>query len=83
VIRVSSNRLNIFYIVRKIDARTRSLLNQAAVEAKEVWTNSGFFDHACDKIILYVRTYKDADDLAELLGYSLYTTESGTLVEKK
>ena len=35
VIRVLSNRLNIFYIVRKIDARARSLLKQAAVKAKE------------------------------------------------
>jgi hypothetical protein len=83
VIRASSNRLNIFYIVRKIDAYTRSLLNQAAVEAKEAWTDSGFFDHAYNKIILYVRIYKDVDDLAELLGYSLYTAESGTLAEKK
>jgi superfamily II DNA helicase RecQ len=83
VIRASSNRPNIFYIVRKIDARARSLLNQAAVEAKEAWTDSGFFDYAYDKIILYVRTCKDTDDLAELLGCSSYTAESGTPAEKK
>jgi superfamily II DNA helicase RecQ len=35
VIRASSNRPNIFYIVRKTDARTRSLLNQAAIEARD------------------------------------------------
>jgi superfamily II DNA helicase RecQ len=35
VIRALSNRPNIFYIVRKIDARIRSLLKQAAVEAEE------------------------------------------------
>jgi hypothetical protein len=83
VIRALSNRPNIFYIVRKTDARTRSLLKQAIVEAKEVWTDSGFFDYAYDKIILYVRTYKDADDLVELLGCRSYIAESGTLEEKK
>ena len=35
VVRASSNRSNIFYIVRKIDAYSRSLLKQAAIEAKE------------------------------------------------
>jgi superfamily II DNA helicase RecQ len=44
---------------------------------------SGFFNHTCNKIILYVRTCKDADDLVELLSCSSYTTESGTSVEKK
>jgi superfamily II DNA helicase RecQ len=33
VIRASSNRPKIFYIVRKIDARARSLLKQVVVEA--------------------------------------------------
>lgn len=83
VIRAPSNRPNIFYMVRKIDARAGSLLKQAAVEAKEAWNDSGFFDHAYDKIILYVRTCKHADDLAELLGCRSYTAESGTPVEKK
>ena len=41
------------------------------------------FDYAYDKIILYVRTYKHADDLAELLGCRSYTVESRILVEKK
>lgn len=45
--------------------------------------DSGFFDHACDKIILYVRTCRDVDDLAELLNCSSYTAESRTPVEKK
>jgi superfamily II DNA helicase RecQ len=83
VVRASSNRPNIFYMVRKIDAHNGSLLKQAAIEAKDAWTESGFFDHACDKIILYVRTCKDADDLAELLGCNAYTAESGTPEEKK
>jgi superfamily II DNA helicase RecQ len=83
VIRALSNRPNIFYIVRKIDAYTRSLLKQAVAKAKEVWTDLGFFNHAYDKIILYIRTCKDADDLVELLGYSLYIAESGISEEKK
>ncbi|KAM0714674.1 hypothetical protein Q7P37_003053 [Cladosporium fusiforme] len=83
VVRAPSNRPNIFYMVRKIDTHNGSLLKQAAIEAKDAWTESGFFDHACDKIILYVRTCKDADDLAELLGCNAYTAESGTPEEKK
>jgi superfamily II DNA helicase RecQ len=35
VIRASSNRPNIFYIVRKVDAHNGSLLKQAASEAKQ------------------------------------------------
>jgi hypothetical protein len=69
--------------VRKVDAHDGSLLKQAASEAKQAWIESGFFNHTCDKIILYVRTCKDADDLAELLSYSSYTAESRTSVEKK
>jgi superfamily II DNA helicase RecQ len=83
VIRALSNRPNIFYIVHKTDACTRSLLKQAAVKAEEAWTDSGFFDHAYNKIIVYIRIYKDADCLAELLGYSSYTSESRMLEEKK
>jgi hypothetical protein len=83
VIRVSSNRLNIFYIVRKVNAYNGSLLKQATSEAKQAWIESGFFNYTCDKIILYARTYKDTDDLAELLSCSSYTAESRTLVEKK
>jgi superfamily II DNA helicase RecQ len=35
VIRASSNRPNIFYIVRKVNAHNGSLLKQAASEAKQ------------------------------------------------
>jgi len=83
VIRASKNRPNIFYMVRKVDAHNGSLFKQATSEAKQAWTESGSFNQACDKIILYVRTCQEADDLAELLGCSSYTSESGTLVEKK
>lgn len=70
-------------MVRKIDARARSLFNQAIAEAKQAWTDSGFFDYAYYKIIIYVRTCKDVDDLAESLGCSSYIAESVTLEEKK
>jgi superfamily II DNA helicase RecQ len=69
--------------VCKVDAHNRSLLKQAASEAEQAWKESGFFDHTYDKIILYVRTCQEADDLAELLSYSSYTSESRTLGEKK
>jgi superfamily II DNA helicase RecQ len=83
VIRASSNRPNIFYMVRKADTRRGSLIKQAAIEATDAWTESGLFDHARDKIILYVRTRKDADDLADLLDCDAYTAESGTPAERK
>jgi hypothetical protein len=83
MIRAPSNWLNIFYIVCKTDARARSLLKQAVVEAKEAWTNSGFFNYAYNKIILFVHMCKDADDLVELLSCSSYIAESRTSEEKK
>ncbi|KAM0713375.1 hypothetical protein Q7P37_010337 [Cladosporium fusiforme] len=83
MIRAASNRPNIFYMVRKVDAHSGSILEQAAVEAKDAWAESGLFDHARDKIILYVRTCQDAEDLAELLCCNAYTAESGTPTEKK
>ena len=83
VIRVSSNRPNIFYIVCKVNAHNRSLLKQAASKAEQAWKESGFFDYTHDKIILYVRTCQEVDDLVELLSCSSYTSESGMLGEKK
>ena len=41
------------------------------------------FDHSRDKIILYIRTRKEADDLSILLDYNSYTAESGAAEEKK
>jgi superfamily II DNA helicase RecQ len=55
VIRASSNQPNIFYMVHKVDAHNGSLLKQAVSKAEQAWKESGFFDHAYDKIILYVR----------------------------
>jgi superfamily II DNA helicase RecQ len=83
VIRASSNRPNLLYMVRKTDARRGTLLDQSAVEARQAWDESDLFDHARDKIILYVRTCQDADTLSGILGCSSYTAESGTPLEKK
>ena len=83
VIRASSNRPNIFYMVRKVHARNGNLLEQGAVEAQDAWRESGLFDHGRDEIILYVRTCNDAESLAEMLGCDSYTAESGTPATKK
>lgn len=40
------------------------------------------FDRARDKIILYVRTRDEADDLAALVRCEVYTAKIGTAVEK-
>jgi superfamily II DNA helicase RecQ len=82
-IRASANRSNIFYMVRKVDSRKGSLLEQAAAEVKDAWIESDLFDHSRDKIILYVRTREEANDLSSLLQCDSYTAESGTAVEKK
>jgi superfamily II DNA helicase RecQ len=83
IIRASSNRPNILYMVRKAESDRGSLLHQAAAEVEDAWMNSGLFDYSHDKIIIYVRTCKDADALAGLLHCSSYTAESGTPIEKK
>ena len=83
MVRASSNRPNIFYIVRKADASRGSLIKQAATEAKHAWTELGLFKHRHNKIILYTRIRKVVEDLASLLNCSAYIAESGTPVEKK
>ena len=82
VIRASSNRPNIFYMVRKATNGQGSLLEQAAAEAQDAWDRSVLFDKSRDKIILYVRTRDEAKDLADLLDCSAYTARSGSAAEK-
>ena len=82
-IRASSNRSNIFYMVRKVDHQKGSLLEQTATEVCDAWNASGLFDHSCDKIIVYVRTRDEADDLAGALSCESYTLKSGDPREKK
>lgn len=82
VIRASSNRPNLFYMVRKAEPGDGTLLQQAAIEAQDAWTHSGLFDTERDKIILYVRTRDEAGQLADLLECGSYTARSGTAAEK-
>ena len=44
--RASSNRTNIFYMVRKADSQKGNLLEQAAVEVCDDWNKSDLFDHS-------------------------------------
>ena len=85
-IRASSNRPNLFYMVRKASEASSGrgcLLQQCAAEARDAWDMSGLFDKGCDKIILYVRTRKEATELALMLECDEYTAGSGTEVEKR
>lgn len=83
VIRASSNRPNIFYMVCRTTSGQGSLLEQAAARARDAWDRPGMFDQSRDKIILYVRTRDEANDLAKLLDCSMYTARSGTATEKE
>lgn len=83
VIRASTNRPNLFYMVRKVEKGKGSLLEQVAAEAKDAWTAPCMFDHSRDKVILYVRTREEADELSVLLDCQSYTAESGTTEDKK
>ena len=70
-------------MVRKVDHQKGSLLEQTATEVCDAWNALGLFDHSCDKIIVYVRTQDEADDLAGALSYESYTLKSSDPREKK
>lgn len=82
-IRVSSNQTNIFYIVQKADLQKGNLLEQAAVEVCDAQNKSDLFDYSCDKIIIYIRTQDEADQLASNLSCETYTLQSSDPREKK
>ena len=82
VIRASTNRRNLFYMVQRATGRG-SLLEEGARRAREGWENIQLLDRARDKIILYVRTKEDAATLAELLCCSQYTADIGTAEQKE
>jgi superfamily II DNA or RNA helicase len=82
VIRASTNRRNLFYMVQRATGRG-SLLEEGARRARDAWENSQLLDRARDKIILYVRTKEDAATLAELLCCSQYTADIGTAEQKE
>lgn len=83
VVRASSNRPNVFYMVRQATVGNGSLLEQSAAEARDAWFSSELFDKARDKVLVYVRTRAEAVELSDLLECDFYTAESGTLEEKE
>jgi hypothetical protein len=82
IVRASTNRRNLFYMVERVTGPGR-LLEEAARRAKDAWEGSQLLDRARDKIILYVRTKEDAATLAELLCCSQYTADVGTAEQKE
>ena len=82
IIRASSNRPNIAYTVRKARKGRGSLLEQAAAEARKMENRADLFDRSRDKIILYVQTRDEANQLADLIGCAVYTAKSGSTEEK-
>lgn len=83
IIRASSNRTNIFYMVQKANPQKGSLLEQTTIEVSDAWNKSDLFDHSYDKIIIYVRTRDEANELASNLSCESYTSQSGDPQEKK
>jgi hypothetical protein len=60
-------------MVRKVNYQKGSLLEQTATEVYNAWNASGLFNYSRDKVIVYVRTRDEADDLASTLLYESYT----------
>jgi superfamily II DNA or RNA helicase len=77
VIRESTNRSNIKYMVSR-ETGPGTLIEKAANLVRVYWPRKEIFDHAQDKIILYCRTRDEVALLANTLGYSSYTSESGS-----
>lgn len=82
VVRCSSNRPNIYYMVRTIPSNAR-LIDIAAQEAREIWQPDGRFDVRRDKMLFYVQTTSEGERLAVMLGCEFYHSEAGEADEKK
>ena len=82
VIRASTNRRNLFYLVQRATG-PGSLFEEGARKARDAWENSRLLNQARDKIILYVRTKEGAAALAKLLYCPQYTADIGTAKEKE
>jgi Lhr-like helicase len=81
IVRESTNRPNIQYMVRTIQGKG-TLVEKAATFVPSCWAKQMQFDAAKDKVIVYCRTRQEAISLAELLGCDTYTSASGTDEEK-
>ena len=82
VIQSSSNRPNIFYEVCRARSGKGSLLQQAAAIARAAWYRDDVFDVQRDKIILFVQTRDEAQELADILKCPFYTAKIGSEEEK-
>jgi hypothetical protein len=81
IIRESTNRPNIKYMV-SFEAGPGPLIERAANLVQAYWPKQEIFDHSRDKIIIYCRIRNEVAQLADLLQYPLYTSESGSDEEK-
>lgn len=81
VIRESTNRPNIKYIV-SFEIGSGTLIERAANLVRVYWPRQEFFDHSQDKIIIYCRSREEVRELASILQYPSYTSESGTEEER-
>lgn len=83
IIRAASHRSNIEYVVLRIPSNSNSLLKQAALEAREIWKAFHYFDQSKDKILLYTNTLAEAEELAQLLACSSYTSALESVERKQ
>ena len=83
IVRESTNRPNIQYMINMVDAEgTHTLIEKAAQLVRICWPRKDVFDHARDKIIVYCRTRDEVRELQELLECPAFTSESGSEQEK-
>ncbi|KAL6359113.1 hypothetical protein LRP88_09313 [Fusarium phalaenopsidis] len=82
IVRESTNRPNIRYIVRR-ERGLGTLCQRAARLVQTCWTRKDLFESERDKIILYCQTKELVAELADLLGCPSYTADSGTEEERR
>jgi Superfamily II DNA helicase len=82
IIRVSTNRPNLQYIVYSIKDST-SLIEKVKAIIQQVKTTTKWFPNPSkDRIIVYCRTILEVTEVSEALNCSSYTSQSGTAEEK-
>ena len=64
-------------------AEPATIIAKGAATARTEWGKEELFDRATDKIILYVQTINDAQELAQMLDCAAYTSEAGDAEQKK
>jgi superfamily II DNA or RNA helicase len=81
VIRESTNRPNIRYIVRR-ERGPGSMLERATRLVQSCWERTDLFQSERDRVIVYCPTKELVAELADMLGCPSYTADSGTADEK-